>query len=192
MAQGARGTGSAKERNLRYIQKHPEKRLETCRQYRANNPEKVRAAGNKWNRKNRDRCLENGRRYKREHVLEEREYRRLYVSRRIKTDINYRIRHFLRNRIKHALKHVKKSKRTEQLVGCSIDYLRNHIEAQFNYGMSWENHSQHGWHIDHKKPCASFDLSDPEQQEICFHYTNLQPLWAEENRRKRDTICTPM
>lgn len=192
MAQGVRGTGSAKERNLRYNQKHPKKRLETCRQYRDRNRAKVRAAGNKWWRENRERCIEYGRRYKKEHVFEEREYKRSYMARRIKSDINFRLRLYLRNRIKSALKRVKKSKRTEQLVGCTIDQLRSHIESQFKPGMEWANHSQNGWHIDHIRPCASFNLCDPQQQERCFHYTNLQPLWGEENRRKRDHVCTPM
>lgn len=44
--------------------------------------------------------------------------------------------------------------------------------------MTWENHKHCGWHLDHIIPCSSFDLSDPEQQNKCFHYTNLQPLWA--------------
>ncbi len=57
--------------------------------------------------------------------------------------------------------------------------------------MSWENYGKgdngrgmQEWHIDHIKPCASFDLSKPEQQKLCFNYTNLQPLWAEENMKK--------
>ena len=50
--------------------------------------------------------------------------------------------------------------------------------------MTWENHTTHGWHIDHVKPCAVFDLSKPEEQKKCFHYTNLQPLWAKENLSK--------
>jgi len=49
--------------------------------------------------------------------------------------------------------------------------------------MTWSNYGK-GWHIDHIKPCASFDLSNPEQQKICFHYTNLQPLWAIDNIKK--------
>ena len=52
--------------------------------------------------------------------------------------------------------------------------------------MSWDNWSIKGWHIDHIRPCSSFDLSDPTQQKECFHYTNLQPLWASENLKKNN------
>lgn len=65
------------------------------------------------------------------------------------------------------------------LIGCEIDYLLYHIQEQFNPGMTWDNYGD--WHIDHIKPCANFDLSKPEEQRKCFNYTNLQPLWAEEN-----------
>jgi hypothetical protein len=48
--------------------------------------------------------------------------------------------------------------------------------------MTWNNHGK--WHIDHIIPCCAFDLADPEQRKRCFHYTNLQPLWAQQNFRK--------
>jgi hypothetical protein len=60
--------------------------------------------------------------------------------------------------------------------------LRAHLEHQFKDGMTWDNHGE--WHIDHIKPCVQFDLTDPEQQKECFHYTNMQPLWAFENQSK--------
>ena len=50
--------------------------------------------------------------------------------------------------------------------------------------MTRENHGE--CHYDHMRPCASFDLTDPEQQKQCFHYTNLQPLWAKDNPSKSD------
>lgn len=68
------------------------------------------------------------------------------------------------------------------LLGCDIASFLCHIEKQFAPGMSWEN--RHLWHLDHKKPCASFDLSDPAQVAACFHHTNYQPLWALDNIRK--------
>jgi len=62
-----------------------------------------------------------------------------------------------------------------------------HIEKQFKPGMNWENYSLYGWHIDHIRPCASFDLTKEEEIQKCFHYSNLQPLWAEENLKKAAT-----
>lgn len=73
---------------------------------------------------------------------------------------------------------------TLELVGAGIAQVKKHLEAQFKPGMNWENHGKLGWHIDHITPCAKFDLSDPEQQKKCFHYTNLQPLWWQENLSK--------
>jgi hypothetical protein len=81
-----------------------------------------------------------------------------------------------------------KTQSTFQLTGCSINELRLHLESMFQPGMNWANHSRNGWHIDHIKPCASFDLSDPKQQQECFHYSNLRPLWAEDNIRKSNKL----
>ena len=62
--------------------------------------------------------------------------------------------------------------------------LVTYIEKLFVDGMSWDNYGPTGWHIDHIKPCASFDLTNQDEQRQCFHYTNLQPLWAADNIRK--------
>jgi len=103
---------------------------------------------------------------------------------RRKTDNKFRLKCNLRSRICHAISGIVKSKRTTELVGCSIDDLKLHLEKQFVDGMNWENYGLHGWHVDHIRPCCSFDLTDPEQQRECFHYTNLQPLWAKDNLAK--------
>lgn len=71
-----------------------------------------------------------------------------------------------------------------ELLGCSFSDAKAHLEKQFKAGMSWENWSLFGWHIDHITPLSSFDLSKPEEQKKAFHYSNLQPLWAEENLKK--------
>lgn len=76
---------------------------------------------------------------------------------------------------------------TFSAVGCSADELRAHIEKQFTPGMTWANYGE--WHVDHIRPCASFDLSDPEQFAACFNWSNLQPLWAAENLSKSDTYA---
>lgn len=57
-----------------------------------------------------------------------------------------------------------------------------HLEAQFAEGMSWDNYGE--WHVDHIKPCALFNLLLADEQEACFHYTNLQPLWGPDNCSK--------
>ena len=72
------------------------------------------------------------------------------------------------------------------MVGCSLGELVKHLEKQFLTGMSWENFGM--WHIDHIRPCASFDLENLSQAKLCFHYSNLQPLWALDNLRKSSTF----
>lgn len=97
------------------------------------------------------------------------------------TDLNFRMLGNLRTRIYHAMKKNTKGKKTKELLSCSIEELKIYLESKFQIGMTWENYGKYGWHIDHIIPCSSFDLKDIEQQKICFHYTNLQPLWAKDN-----------
>jgi hypothetical protein len=93
-----------------------------------------------------------------------------------------------RNQIHKALKRLArgaaKSAKTEELVGCTLVEFRTHLESQWKPGMSWDNYTLDGWHVDHIRPLASFDLADPAQQKAAFHYTNCQPLWAVENLSK--------
>ena len=97
-----------------------------------------------------------------------------------------KIKDTLRSRVDQALRWsgTKKSAKTMDLIGCSIPELRAYLEAQWLPGMSWDNWARDGWHIDHIRPCSSFDLTDPEQQRQCFHFTNLQPLWWQDNLKK--------
>ena len=76
----------------------------------------------------------------------------------------------------------------KNILGCSLDQLKMHLEDQFQEGMSWDNYGLYGWHIDHIYPLASFDLFDPEQLKAAGHYSNLQPLWAEDNLKKSDSL----
>lgn len=73
-----------------------------------------------------------------------------------------------------------------ELIGCELSTLKEHLESQFKPGMSWENYGD--WHVDHIRPCSSFDLTKNEEQQKCFHYSNLQPLWAHENLKKSNFI----
>ncbi len=109
-------------------------------------------------------------------------YQHNYTKNKRKNDISYRVLCYLRTRLWKTLKQNKRIKSTSELVGCSIEDLRFHLQKNFKEGMSWDNYGT--WHIDHIRPCSSFDLSKFEEQEKCFHYSNLQPLWALENLQK--------
>ena len=97
-----------------------------------------------------------------------------------------RVTENLRRRMRAVLEGTNKSDSTLNLIGCSPEELKEYIESLWTEGMSWENYGD--WHIDHKKPCASFDLLKEAEQRECFHYTNLQPMWAEENLRKGSKV----
>jgi hypothetical protein len=106
--------------------------------------------------------------------------------------INRRIRSRLNSRIAEALltQNIRKCKNTVDYIGCSILFLRGWIESQFKENMTWENYGQ--WHLDHVKPCCSFDFSNPEEVKICFQWKNLQPLWAIDNLTKNGKIDTQL
>ena len=114
---------------------------------------------------------------------------RLRINLQIKTrrenDPNFKMRNTLRSRIWTVLKrrNTKRLGSTLTLLGVnSIETVIKHIEKQFKNGMTWNNHGE--WHLDHIKPCASFNLRCPVQQLACFNYKNLQPLWASDNMSK--------
>jgi hypothetical protein len=79
---------------------------------------------------------------------------------------------------------LRKNETTIQSLGCSGKFFANYIEKQFKPGMTWENYGE--WHIDHIRPWASINMNNPEEVKQCRHYTNLQPLWAEDNLSKGD------
>jgi len=112
--------------------------------------------------------------------------RNKYLKNKLKVDHNYKIIHTIRVRIRDVLKGHSKSDSTINMLGCTINELWKHLESTFKPGMTRENHGL--WHVDHIRPCASFDLTKPKEQFKCFHYSNLQALWAKENLLKRDKI----
>lgn len=117
------------------------------------------------------------------HGAAHREERRAYAKQYRKANPQHRLRTNLRSRVWGALRGRCKAASTVELLGCTIPELRSHLESQFRPGMTWENYGP-VWHVDHVRPCASFDLLDPVQQRACFHYTNLQPLFMMENLTK--------
>ena len=136
-----------------------------------------------WGRRYRARARENALRWARENPERRREIKSRSLAKRYSENPRLRILMCLRSRLFQALRGKNKSAQTLELLGCSLDRLRVHLESQFQPGMTWENHGP-AWHVDHIRPCTSFDLADPAQQRACFHHTNLQPLFALENMKK--------
>jgi hypothetical protein len=105
-----------------------------------------------------------------------------------KDDIMYRILNALTVRATTILKnHNIKRKYTHiQLIGCSLDELKNHLSQQFTEGMTFENYGKGygNWEVDHIKPISSFSFKEEDEILNCFNYKNLQPLWMPENRSK--------
>jgi hypothetical protein len=154
------------------------KRYKTDLEYRKKLIEKHK----KWTIENREHHLEYQKKYQKRRTLEQNKKHYEAKKRRLKNNPSYKLSVNIRRRILLALKGTTKSKSTLNLLGCSVSELWQHLESKFQPGMTKENHGV--WHIDHIKPCASFDLTKPEEQEKCFHYTNLQPLWAKDNLSK--------
>lgn len=152
--------------------------------YREGNPEKARAACVKWRGVNPGYARE----WRKNNSQRDKINAARYDHDRRATDISYRLIRNIRAAMNSALRYNTKTGHTIELLGCSMEYLRTHLENQFTEGMTWGNYGRYGWHIDHIIPVSYFDHSDPEQQKRAWHYTNLQPLWATDNLKKHNKI----
>jgi hypothetical protein len=115
--------------------------------------------------------------------------RRNWEKEKKNADIDFKMKKYMRTRIYTAFttRGLKKSNRTWKYIGCTSDFFRKWIEFQLYDGMTLENYGEF-WHIDHVKPCASFDLSKEEDIEKCFSWMNTRPLRSDKNKIKRDKI----
>lgn len=143
--------------------------------------ERDRIKKREWEIKNKDIITE---KYK----IRKRKNRREWCNKKSSQDVSFRILKNLRSRTYYALKKIKavKSETTENFLGCSIEQFKKHFQSLFTDGMTWELFMGGKIHIDHIKPCSAFDLTNPEEQKKCFHYTNLQPLFWYDNLKKGD------
>lgn len=164
------GPLSEEEKKQRHFER-VKKEKETTRRYNISHKTKLRQLQINWKKRNFD-------------------YVKNKLKEKYKNDANYRVGEWARRTLGYCLwrKGAYKEQSTFQYLGCSKSELRKYIEKQFKPGMTWKNHGLKGWHIDHIKPIASFDFTKEEDKQICFHYTNLQPLWWYDNLKKRDKV----
>lgn len=154
------------------------KKRERMRKYYLSKKDYFRAKHKAWNRANKEKIKE-WQKLNREKINHS-------VRELKKKNPQVKIRENLRKRTRNVIKGQKSKKMTDTLalLGCSLDFLKIYLESKFQEGMSWENYGYYGWHIDHVRPCCCFDLTKEADQRECFHYTNLQPLWAKDNLSK--------
>ena len=176
-----------RERSHLYYLNNKERLRKQHKEYYKNNREAQFIRIKNWNLKNQEYLKEYHKEYQRKNKEKISKYVLQYSKeKRRERDINFILKLNLRNRLYRVLKENRKLHHTIKYIGCSLEDLKKHLENQFVDGMSWDNYGE--WHVDHIVPCASFDLSDPNQQRICFNFRNLQPLWAKDNQRKQDKL----
>jgi len=152
-----------------YVKSNPEKLKETRKKYRDKNQEIMKLKRKAYCEKNRIRLNE-------------------YTVKLRRSDPLNKIKHNIRGRICKflSIRNISKTNKTFDIVGCSPNELKIHLEKQFDNGMSWENYGYYGWHIDHIIPLDS-GKNEKEIYELC-HYSNLQPLWCNDNQSKSNKI----
>lgn len=183
-------TDLSREKQREYYEKNKERLRESYIKYYQKNSEKIKEYSRKWyelhKNEKREKRYKSSKEWYQKNKKKCFEYNKKYVLNRRKTDHVFRSIQSLRARMNNAVKKIKTGKcdNTMCLVGCSVHDFKKHIESLWKPEMSWENYGINGWHIDHIIPVSSFNLTINSEQGKCFHYTNLQPLWASENRKK--------
>lgn len=169
----------------RYARRKSEQ-IEYNRKRRAANPEEFRRRSREQYLKNRERRLKQARAWARRNRDRRREAARRLHARRQATSPQYRVNRAMSAHIRWSIAKSKGGQRWERLVGYTLKDLMEHLERQFSKGMTWENYGK--WHVDHIIPLSSFEYTSPDDPEFkaCWALTNLRPLWARENIRKRD------
>lgn len=171
-----------RESKREYNRKNKDKR----KKYYLDNRDRILKRGKEWRIKNKLKIQKRMKLYRASHKQEQRDH----DNERYKSDIGFKLRKTLSRRVRNVLKArgVRKNIGTLELIGCSIDFFKKYIESLFSPEMNWNNYGKNGWTIDHIIPCAAYDLTKPEEQKKCFHYTNLRPLWYPDNCSKNSFV----
>lgn len=175
-----------KEYHKKNYQENKEKISERNKQHYIDNKDKKRD----YRIKNAERIKSRMKEYYNQHKKELITKITNYQSKKYHSDSEFKLSKLLRKSLRDSIKKNSKRSSALKLLGCSISEFKKYIESKFTIGMSWDKwgNGDGKFHLDHIRPIASFDLSDIEQQKICFHFTNFQPLWSHENLSKGDLV----
>lgn len=159
-----------------------ERRRAYNREYRIKNRHKLAAYLKKNAERIRGRLRAATKRYRLRHRAKVLATQRAWHKRTYRANPQHRLKMLVNTAAKRMVRSGwTKRHRCAEMIGCTWEQLRTHLESQFKSGMTWDNQGQFGWHIDHIRPLSSFDLTQPGQMAAAMHYTNLQPLWWREN-----------
>lgn len=175
-----------KEKSRKEYLKNKEEILEKNRQYYKNNKEKIKLINKQWREKNPDKSYISDKKYR----LNNKEKINLYRKNLKIKNLQFKIRENLTSRIGITIRRQngKKTYKSIKLLGCNIQHCIEHLNKTAPEKITVNDIGQYKYHIDHKKPCSSFDLTKESEQLKCFHYTNLQLLWWKDNLRKNNKI----
>jgi hypothetical protein len=165
-----------------YKKINKEKVCENHKEYYDKNKEKISDYYKNHYKENKDTYMENNRKWREEN----REIINIKANERFATDPIARLKKNCRKRIHSALKN-SNSKSTLKLIDCNIDFLKEWLSYNFQDGMTMDNYGYY-WHVDHVIPCSLFDLTNQDEVNNCFRWTNLQPLEAATNLSKQNKL----
>jgi hypothetical protein len=187
-----RDAATAKQRYSTFSKEKKAKLTAYQKRWRQENKERYtkqhRESGKEWYAENRERKQAQNRQWLENNRIKRNMWIREYSVNKRSTNPSLKIACSLRARFREVVMGKIKG-RVLELLDASLDEFKIYLESQFQEGMNWGNYGHKGWHIDHIVPCSSFDLTDPKQQEICFHWSNFQPLWWWENLSKGKKIA---
>lgn len=147
---------------------------------------KMRERSKRYYQQNRERLIARAVEYQRENSTARNAYKSQWNTAKKINDPQFAAISIMRKLISRTCERIKGGRkeiaRTVEALGYTTEQFRDHIERQFQDGMTWANHGQ--WHVDHIRPVSSFDLADPQERKFCNALENLRPLWAVDNMRK--------
>jgi len=178
------------ERRIKYRNENPEKVKNYRKKEWKKHKKKISEYNKEYKEKNKDKISEYNKNYRNKNKISISNREKEYQNEKYKNDLIFKLKKLVRNRIFTFLstKKIRKSCRTFEIVGCNPQELKDYLSSKFKDGMNWDNYGVYGWHIDHIIPLTTAK-DEFEIYKLC-HYTNLQPLWSEENLSKGGKLIT--